>query len=397
MDHLFNEDKMDKYQRQLLWFLPILNLICGVTIDLYAPALPQIETFYNISQSLAQNTITSTILGYALGQFIFGFLSDYYGRRKTLIIALIMYLFASFGVIFSHSTGFLLVGRILQGFACGAFAVNSRAIAVDNFTGHDLKIAIIYLSLAWGIGPIISPYIGGVLVTYLPWQSTFYVMFIYALLLLLFTMRLINKTVSKKLSSEQYILAATEMLSDRQFLCRTIILGLCFSQGIIFNLTAPFWVASLFHQPPYVFGQAALLLGIGYFCGTLLNRIIISRFHENKLIGFGLVVGVVFGIALVLGIRFKNIYEVAIMIALVNFGAGFIFANVMASNISKFAKFAGICTALQGSLMLLVGTCISYLISLIKNPSIQMIGLVFLIIVVVQVLLQIITVNLAKK
>ena len=61
---------MQKYQKQLLILLPILNLICGVTIDLYAPSLPQIEQFYRISQSLAQNTITITILGFALGQLI---------------------------------------------------------------------------------------------------------------------------------------------------------------------------------------------------------------------------------------------------------------------------------------------------------------------------------------
>lgn len=380
---------MQKHQKQLLILLPILNLICGVTIDLYAPSLPQIEQFYRISQSLAQNTITITILGFALGQLIFGLLSDHYGRRSTIILALIVYLVATCEIIFCKSVSLLLVGRALQGFACGSFAVNSRALAVDNFSGHDLKIAIVYLSLAWGIGPIVAPYIGGVLVTYLTWQSTFYVLLIYALLLLWFTHTIIKSSNNKQLGFKAYFLAIKIMLLDREFLFRTIILGLCYVQGIIFNLTAPFWVTNLFHQKPAVFGQSALFLGVGYFCGTLLNRGLIKRLKERSLIGFGLSLGVLCSFLFVSIDTFATIYEAAAFIAVINFGAGFIFSNVMAGNLAKYAEFAGICTALQGSLMLIIGATISILVSAMKNPSIHQISYIFLGLTILQLIMYI--------
>lgn len=380
---------MNKYQTKLLIFLPILNLICGVTIDLYAPALSKIESFYSTTYSLAQNTITITILGFAFGQLISGILSDHYGRRSTTIIALIVYLVATYEIIFLNSVNSLLFGRLLQGIACGTFAVNSRALAVDNFSGHDLQVAITYLSLAWGIGPIIAPFIGGILVTYFVWQSTIYVLFIYAIFLLISTYLLINKPHQSQYTLANYYQATKEMLIDKEFISRTIILGFCYVQGIIFNLTAPFWVTNVFHQSPNVFGQSALFLGVGYFLGNLLNRILLKKVTEIYLVGFGLLIGVSFSIVFSLQNNFLNIYEVATFIAIINFGAGFIFANIMVGNLSKYAKFAGICTALQGRLMLIIGSIISFIVSLIKTPTIHQIAIFYITLTFLQLILYI--------
>jgi MFS transporter, DHA1 family, multidrug resistance protein len=379
---------MTKYQKQLLRLLPILNLLCGITIDLYAPSLPQIQHFYSISQAAAKNTITITILGFACGQLIFGFLSDHYGRRTTLKFSLLMYILSSLGIIFFKNAYILFLGRFLQGVACGSFAVNSRAIAVDNFKSHDLKIAIIYLSLACGIGPIIAPYIGGFLATYLPWQVAFYLMLIYATVLFWCVNSLISRQSHAQSTLKDYFVATVEMLSNKNFLSRTSILGLCYTQGIIFNLVAPFWVVYLFHKPPATFGQAALMLGCGYFCGTFLNRFLVRKVQEARLIGCGLTIGIVFSLILVFKSEFTSIYEVAGLLGLINFGAGFVFSNVIASNISQFAKFAGICTALQGSLMLSIGASLSYLVSTIHEPSIKVISVLFLCLLLLQVILQ---------
>ncbi|MDD3265827.1 MAG: MFS transporter [Burkholderiales bacterium] len=115
--------------------LPILNLICGLTIDLYAPSLSEIRNYYGISQNTAHSSITITVLGFAFGQFIFGYLSDYFGRKSTILVALVLYLLASLGIIMSGDVLILLIGRFLQGIAIGSFAINSRAVAVDDFSG----------------------------------------------------------------------------------------------------------------------------------------------------------------------------------------------------------------------------------------------------------------------
>lgn len=64
---------MNKQEKQLLFFLPVLNLLCGVSIDSYSPTLPDVANYFSTSSSMAQSTITIMIIGFAIGQFALGF------------------------------------------------------------------------------------------------------------------------------------------------------------------------------------------------------------------------------------------------------------------------------------------------------------------------------------
>lgn len=87
---------------------------------------------------MAQSTITIMIVGFAIGQFVLGFLSDLYGRHKTIILSLIIYILATVLILCTKSILALIVLRFIQGIMCGSFAVNSRAVAMDKFKGHSL-------------------------------------------------------------------------------------------------------------------------------------------------------------------------------------------------------------------------------------------------------------------
>ena len=260
---------MNKQEKQLLYFLPVLNLLCGISIDSYAPALPDIGNYFSVSDSMTQATITIMIIGFAIGQFFFGFLSDLYGRYKTTIFSLEVYILVTILIICTKSIWVLLVLRFIQGVMCGSFAVNSRAIAMDRFSGTNFKVVIVYISLAWGIGPIISPYIGGIMTIYLSWQVIFIAMASYAIILLVSSISVLDKKNNLNNSLIEHINISKKIIVDREFLFRTIILGLCFSQGIIFNIIAPFWTVNIFEKLPDVFGVAALIAGLGIFYGNV--------------------------------------------------------------------------------------------------------------------------------
>ncbi len=351
--------------------------------------------YFSISAYTAQTTIILMRIGFAIGQLIFGFLSDMFGRYKTVIFSLVIYIVAIILLICSKSVLVLLISRFVQGIMCGSFAVNSRAIAIDKFKEHNLKTVIVYLSLAWGIGPIIAPYVGGILATYLNWQAIFIVMTIYATTLLITAMRVIDKHNDNSKSLMSHIYKSKEIITNSEFVFRTIILGLCFSQSIIFNIVGPFWTIRIFEEAPNVFGTAALIAGLGYFSGTLFNKFLINKVTCNKLISLGLIIGGIGAGVLSLN-SYESIYEIAVIIGVINFGTGFIFANIMAENMMRFNSCGGVFSALQGSLLMAVGFCVAFLVSILKYPSISNIGEVFFVITLAEIMLFIL-VNHYKK
>ncbi|QLE79431.1 multidrug effflux MFS transporter [Francisella sp. Scap27] len=377
---------MNKQEKQLLFFLPVLNLLCGVSIDSYSPTLPDVANYFSTSSSMAQSTITIMIIGFAIGQFAFGFLSDLYGRRKTTILSLIIYIFATVLILCTKSILVLLVLRFIQGVMCGSFAVNSRAIVMDKFKWHSFKLVIVYLSLAWGIGPIISPYLGGVLVTCFNWQAIFIVTLIYAIILLVASIKLIDRKNCGSKQLSDYINISKEIIIDKEFISRTGILGLCFSQAVIFNITAPFWSVNIFKQLPDAFGLAALISGLGYFVGTLINKQLINKVACNKLILFGLTIGSMSSLIFSF-VSYESIYTVALTVAAINFGSGFIFANIIAENMSRFCNYGGVFSALQGSITIIIGFAIALAVSFLNQPTIQSIGIVYLLVSAMQIFL----------
>lgn len=111
-----------------------------------------------------------------------------------------------------------------------------------------------------------------------------------------------------------------------------------FSQAVIFNITAPFWSVNIFKQLPDAFGLAALISGLGYFVGTLINKQLINKVACNKLILFGLTIGSMSSLIFSF-VSYESIYTVALTVAAINFGSGFIFANIIAENMSRFCNY----------------------------------------------------------
>ena len=79
----------------MMWTLLLLSPIIGITVDLVAPSLPAIAAGLHVSPSLAKGVISIYLLGYALGNFFTGFLTDALGRQKLLRIGLLGFLLAS--------------------------------------------------------------------------------------------------------------------------------------------------------------------------------------------------------------------------------------------------------------------------------------------------------------
>ena len=151
-------------------FLGMLAAIAPLSTDMYLPALPEMMADFDVVPSMIQLTLTASMAGMALGQIIAGPVSDEQGRRKPLLIGMLVFAVSSAACIFVKSIYIFLVFRFIQGCAGGAGIVIARAIARDVCKGPALTRFFSMLMLVNGLAPILAPVIGGQILRFSTWE-----------------------------------------------------------------------------------------------------------------------------------------------------------------------------------------------------------------------------------
>lgn len=166
--------------------LIIMSSFASMGAVIFTPALPEIADYFHITDNLSQLTITLFLVGYALGQLIYGPLSNRFGRKKAFYIGIGISTIGSIVSILSeplNSFTALILGRMLEALGSSAGLVISFTIVNDYYFPDSARKVISYMTLAFAIIPGIATFIGGLLVTHFHWISCFYFLLLYGLLL----------------------------------------------------------------------------------------------------------------------------------------------------------------------------------------------------------------------
>ncbi|MDR1347775.1 MAG: multidrug effflux MFS transporter [Prevotellaceae bacterium] len=168
----------------LLFTLSAMAAFAPLITDMYLPSLPALTAYFDTSTSLVQLTISTSMLGIALGQLLFGPVSDKTGRRRPLFASFILYLLSTAGCLFARNIYLLIGFRFLQGFGAAGSIVISRSVATDLFKGKDLLSFLALIAAVQGIAPIVAPVAGGVLLLFTNWKGIFFFLGILGLVVL---------------------------------------------------------------------------------------------------------------------------------------------------------------------------------------------------------------------
>lgn len=169
-----------------IFYVTLLGLLTAfgpVCSDIYLPALPEITAYFKSDPSYMQLSLTSCFIGIAAGQFMMGPISDSLGRKLPLLFSLLLFALASWLCARCTSVGMLIVIRFFQGLAGGAGIVIAKAMACDVFSGHELTRFISVLMSINASAPVVAPFIGAGLITFLPWPWLFYAMGLWGLVM----------------------------------------------------------------------------------------------------------------------------------------------------------------------------------------------------------------------
>src|SRR5689334_7362881 len=153
--------------------LGLIALITPLAVHLFFPVIPAVKAALGLTDAHAQLTFSIALFGMAFATLFYGSLSDRYGRRPVLLSGLALFLFGSAVSAFAETANALVLGRLVQAIGAGCALTLVRAIARDAFRAEQLIKAIAYLTMFGTLGPMVSPFIGGVLIDTLGWRSVF--------------------------------------------------------------------------------------------------------------------------------------------------------------------------------------------------------------------------------
>lgn len=122
----------------LVLLLGVLSAFGPFVVDLYLPALPQLAEFFHTGTLMTQLTLTTAMIGLAVGQLLLGPISDKFGRKKPLILSLLVYIASTVAIVFSPNIETMIVLRVVQGLSSAGSVVISRAVATDLYRGREM-------------------------------------------------------------------------------------------------------------------------------------------------------------------------------------------------------------------------------------------------------------------
>lgn len=169
----------------VLILLGALTAIGPIALDLYLAAFPQIAVELGTTPTQVQLTLTACMIGLAVGQLVTGIASDAIGRKRPLLVGMVLFLAFSLLCMLSQSIWMLILARFLQGVGGGAGIVVARAVIRDRTSGEAMVKALTTVMILLGLGPIVGPMIGGTLMKLTDWRGVFGSLVAIALLLLL--------------------------------------------------------------------------------------------------------------------------------------------------------------------------------------------------------------------
>ncbi len=270
--------------------LASISLIGPLAVHLFLPVIPAVRAALGLSEALAQLTFTIALFAMAFATLVYGSMSDRYGRRPVLLSGLCLFLAGSAISAMADSVAVLALGRILQAIGAGCGVTLVRAIARDVYGPARVVKAIAYLTMAYTIGPMISPIVGGLLIDAFGWRSVFGFALAGGALITLGAYLAIFETrpPSPATRSGGNVLQNYRALFRHpRFTAYVLQSGLCTGTFLITATAASSLMKEMLHRPSAEFGLYFLLFPIGLLTGNFITSRIGNRAANETMVFAG--------------------------------------------------------------------------------------------------------------
>ncbi|MFI6898657.1 multidrug effflux MFS transporter, partial [Streptomyces sp. NPDC050256] len=341
-----------------------LTALPPLSMDMYLPALPAVTDALHAPAATVQLTLTACLAGMALGQLVVGPMSDRWGRRRPLLVGMLVYVFATAICVFAPTAELLIGFRLLQGLAGAAGIVIARAVVRDLYDGEAMARFFSTLMLISGVAPVIAPVIGGQVLRITDWRGIFAVLTVVGVLLTFVVWKWLHETLPP---AERHtggvgdaLRTMRGLLADRVFAGYMIAGSLAFAALFAYVSASPFVVQEIYGASPQTFSLLFGINSIGLIAvGQINGKILVGRVSLDKALGFGLAVIVLAATALLLmtsGVFGDvGLVPVATGLFVLMSAMGLAMPNTNTQALMRTKHAAGSASALLGTSQFLIG------------------------------------------
>ncbi len=356
--------------------LGALTAAAPLSLDTYLPALPTLTADLATTPSVTQLSLTSCLLGLALGQLVAGPLSDVLGRRRPMLLGATGFAVASALCAVAPSVEVLVALRLAQGLLGAVGIVVARAVVRDTSDATTAARSFATLMLVSGVAPIAAPVLGGQLLRVTSWRGVFVALAVYGTLaglaVLLFVRESLPATRRRAGSAAATLASFRVLLADRRVVACVLAAGLLFAAMFAYISGSTFVLQDLYGLSPQgfsgVFGaNSVAIVASVQVAGRLAGS---GRVRPERLLAIGLVTAMT-GTGVLLASALLDVGLAGILSGLVVtvIGVGLVLPSATTLTLADHPEHAGSASALLGTAQFLIGAGVAPLVGLAGSRS----------------------------
>ena len=273
--------------------LVLVTALGPLAMSSFVPAIPAIQKDFDVAGSVAQLTLSVSILAMAVASLGYGSLADRFGRRPVLLAGIGIGVLGSGICALGMNIESVIFGRALQAAGASTGFVLARVIVRDVYGDERSARVLAYVTAAMTLAPMIGPVLGGYLVDTTGWRAIFLMVAIVAAgLLAVVAIRLPETRPAEAQGSPGAIGSGyVQVLKDATYL-KFLAYG-TMSQAAFFGFVAgaPYVMAEILGYPATVYGLYFVMVPFGYLLGSLIAGHYGDRLSHENLTVAGAVAG----------------------------------------------------------------------------------------------------------
>lgn len=279
---------MKNKNKSFIWLIIFLVGFPQISETIYTPSLSELASYYKVTGNQIQQTLSIYFVGFSLGVFLWGILSDFIGRRPSMIIGIVVYIIGSFLCLYATDLQALLFARFVQALGAAVGSNVSQTILRDTYTDQERIALFSKISAVLAFSPAIGPLLGSVVATIWDISMLFKLLIFVGSVALLWSLSSLQETLNFQ-SKPRYNLKniSKNILADRSFWVLGGLIGTI--NGIIFSYygEAPFIFIENLQFSLIAYGSIGFLVAVASFCGAKFCKVISAKYSSQYVLHFG--------------------------------------------------------------------------------------------------------------
>jgi len=358
---------------RLMALLIALTALAPVSLQIFLPALPAIQSGFAVSTGIAQLTVSLSILANAVATLAYGPLSDRLGRRPVLLAGLLAFLGGSVVCALAPTITVLITARIVQSMGGAAGMVLARAIVRDLHDREQSARVIAYLTTAMVVAPMLSPMVGAVLIDLFGWRAIFALVSAGGIVLGWLVLRHLVETrpPAPNGGSPRLLAGAGRLLGQPAFVAYVLQSTFAICIFFAFISGAPYFMIDILGRPASEYGLWFMLVSAGFMAGNLAAARLTARVGVDRMILAGSVLACL-AVAIAAALLFGGPWWPLALFGPMTAGAfanGLTVPNAQAGAVSVEPLLAGTASGLAGFSQMFFAALVAQAVGVLQNGT----------------------------